>query len=435
VLLLATFSWPRVGRGQGLTNAVQVTPAFINELAEEARTNNPALLASFARASAAEANVHSIRIWENPVVSIGTVAANRMMRAEDGDLAYGIEQALPLFGKPGAARELARAEGATAVQQADFDFQMLRLEIAKQVLQTALADDTVGIGREDLAWLEANATAAEERYRSGAGSQIEVLRLQNERAIRFERLRTDEAVRDQQRIWLNRLLNRSREFSWPRLELPPVAAPVVFSDRLRRLTLGNEARLKLRQRELDEARAQAAVTRKSRLPEIMVGLEGRQYSGSGEFREGMLTLSLSLPWVNRHKYRADLQRDEARVKAAELEHADYSLFVPAEAQRVITAIDAARREALVYRDQVIPRSEQALQTAQSAWMTSRGIFLDLMEARRMLLEARLMYVRAVAEQYQMLSELTLCCGVADLEALEMLGSPNTNPESEGKESR
>jgi hypothetical protein len=40
----------------------------------------------------------------------------------------------------------------------------------------------------------------------------------------------------------------------------------------------------------------------------------------------------------------------------------------------------------------------------------------------MLLEGRLMYARAVSEQYQMLSELVLCCGLGDLEALQMIGA-------------
>jgi hypothetical protein len=40
----------------------------------------------------------------------------------------------------------------------------------------------------------------------------------------------------------------------------------------------------------------------------------------------------------------------------------------------------------------------------------------------MLLEGRLMFVRAVSEQYQMLSELVLCCGLGDLNALSMIGA-------------
>jgi hypothetical protein len=40
----------------------------------------------------------------------------------------------------------------------------------------------------------------------------------------------------------------------------------------------------------------------------------------------------------------------------------------------------------------------------------------------MLLEGRLMYVRAVAEQYQMMSELVLCCGLGELGALSVIGA-------------
>ena len=84
-------------------------------------------------------------------------------------------------------------------------------------------------------------------------------------------------------------------------------------------------------------------------------------------------------------------------------------------------VDAARRDAFLYRDQIIPRSEQALRSAEAAWQASRDAFRDVLESRRMLIEARMMYVRAVAEAYNAMSELILCCGIADFEALEMLG--------------
>jgi outer membrane protein TolC len=98
------------------------------------------------------------------------------------------------------------------------------------------------------------------------------------------------------------------------------------------------------------------------------------------------------------------------------------LAVREEVHGLTVKIDAARREALLYRDEIIPRSEQALASAQSAWQSGTGMFLDVLEARRMLIESRLMSARAVTEQWQMLSELVLCCGLADLEALEMLNN-------------
>ena len=50
----------------------------------------------------------------------------------------------------------------------------------------------------------------------------------------------------------------------------------------------------------------------------------------------------------------------------------------------------------------------------------------------MLLEARLMSARAVTEQWQMLSELVLCCGLADLEALQMLNNQTESQDGDTK---
>jgi outer membrane protein TolC len=90
-------------------------------------------------------------------------------------------------------------------------------------------------------------------------------------------------------------------------------------------------------------------------------------------------------------------------------------------------IDAARRDALLYQDHIIPRSERALESAQGNWIANRGLFLEVLDARRMWLDARLMQARALSEQYDQLSDLVLCCGLGDLEALNMIGAaPDEN---------
>jgi outer membrane protein TolC len=161
--------------------------------------------------------------------------------------------------------------------------------------------------------------------------------------------------------------------------------------------------------------------RRQRYPDLAVGAESRNYTGNGEFRQAMVTLSLSLPWGNRSRYNAAVQREQEKVKAAQQDAADFELGLRNEVHDLTVKIDAASREALLYRDEIIPRSQTALESAHSAWTTGRGTFRDLLDARRMLLDAQLMYARAVTEQYQMMSELVLCCGLGDFEALEMIG--------------
>src|SRR4051812_34405572 len=92
-----------VGFGQpaaSATNAVVISPQWIESLVEEARTNHPALRAADARADAATWNAAAVRAWDDPMAKFGVMGADRERRADDGDLLYGIEQKLPLFGKP-----------------------------------------------------------------------------------------------------------------------------------------------------------------------------------------------------------------------------------------------------------------------------------------------------------------------------------------------
>lgn len=419
--------------GASGTNTVLLTPALITQLAEELRTNNPALLASLARAQAAEAGVAAVRTWDDPMLRAGAMAADKPMRADDGDLIYGVEQKLPLFGKPALARRQARAELLVEQANADFQFQTLRSELAQAVFQTALAEKVVAVAEQDLRWLETVVETTEGRYQAGQDRLGNVLQLQNERAKRSEQLQTERANLGHAQLTLNRFLNRNLDSPWPALELPEIAGPVVYSPKLVDLAVQYEPRLRMMQQQIAAAQAAVATTRRDRLPEVALGAVSRSYSGNGDFRQAEFMLSFSLPWFNAGKYRSAIRRDEARLKATEFDAADQVLSLRQEIHLLTVRIDAARREALAYRDQIIPRSEQALASTQAMWESGGGTLRDLLEARRLLLDARLMHARAVAEQYRMLSELVLCCGLGDLEALQMVGiapdhqKPETKP--------
>ena len=401
------------------TNAVQLTPAFVSALVEELSTNHPVLRAVESRVRAASLNTNAVRVWDDPVFSFGGVtASSRGPRlSEDGDLVYGLEQKLPLFGKAQVARRVAEAESESEAARFAYQFQLLRRDLTRALFKVALADRTVEISAQDLVWLDTMTATTEARYRVGTATQVELLRIQNERSKRAAQFRTETSRRDHERLAVNRFLNRDLNSPLPRLDLPSLAAPVPYSQKLVAQAAAYEPRLGVMRREIRQAEASVAVTRKARLPEVSAGIEGRQYSGDGRFREGMFTVSLSLPWLNRGKYRSDLARDEARLKAVELEVADYQLSVSEEVHHLTVSIDAARREVLLYRDEILPRSQQALENAHANWTANRAMFNDVMEARRMLLEAQSMHARSLAEQHQLLADLALLCGAGDLQAI------------------
>lgn len=413
-----------------------VTPELINQLSEELRTNHPALKLAAARASAARAGAAAVRTWKDPMLMIGGLGADTMMRMDEGDILYGVEQEIPLWGRPRATRHLAEAEVSTREAEGDLRFQTLRRDLAQALFAAALADRVLELGSEDLAWLATLEAATDQRYRVGEATLAQSLRVQNERARRADLLETERQRRDQAIARVNRLLGRDLRTPWPRLELPPPAGPVPYTDRLVAFAEDFEPRLKALRAMTREAEAGVELSRRERHPEVSLGAEARNYSGNGDFRQVMFTLRLSAPWANRGRYRADVARQEANLAAARHEAQDYTQDLREEVFRLTVALDTARRQALLYRDDIIPRSDQALASAHADWLANRGPFWDVLEARRMLIEARLEQARAVAEQYEMLSDLVLCCGLGDLEALEMIGAqalpPSATPPQQDK---
>ena len=76
------------------TNAVRLTPAYVNSLVEVMRTSHPALRALEARVRAAGHATNAVRTWEDPQFTLGgtLTSARGFNTAEEGDLIYGVEQ-------------------------------------------------------------------------------------------------------------------------------------------------------------------------------------------------------------------------------------------------------------------------------------------------------------------------------------------------------
>lgn len=393
------------------TDAAIVSPQFIDALAEEARTNHPALRAADARADAAVWNASAIRTWEDPTAKFGVMGAEREKRADDGDLIYGVDQKLPLFGKPGAARAVAQAEAVMQRRDTHFRGLQLRRDLALQLFKEALAERFVELGRDDLAVLETLVTTTEEKYRNGAASQFEVLQAQNERARRATRLQSEEGLLRAERASLNRLLNRPHDSPWPRLVVPGVVSNLPPLGPLIEHATQTAPQLDVMRASLRQAESSLAFARKQRLPDVTVGLEGRQYADTGEFREGLVLFGLSIPWGNRGRYSADVRRESRKAEAAQLELADMQLSMRDDVTRHLTLIENAGREAELYRGDIIPRSQQAVVLTRENWLNGRGTLRDVLDARRALLDAQMAEARALAEHHSFLAELSLHCGV------------------------
>jgi len=427
------FGEPVAGSVGGQPNGeLAITPELLDQLVDEGQLHNPALQAAGAQTEAAAAAVDAVRQWEDPTASFGvnSPTPRGFKASEDGNLAYGVDQKLPLFGRPELMRKVAAADAARARLAADSQAQALRRDLAVALNSLALADRQAQIAQEDLVWLGAMVEAVDHRYRVGEASQVDWLKIQTAEAMADDEVRTKILDRDHGVFALNRLLNRDPHSSWPTIAVPSLQPPLYYNAKLVAAALAAEPELRVLHQESVAAQAAADLTHRQRQPDVSVGLEAMQYSGDFGIRSGAVTVNFTLPWVNQGRYEADWRRDRQRQRASELAAADYALGVRDELHHHLISLDAARRQALLYRDTVIPLTRQTLASAESAWEHNLGLFQDVLDARRLLLANQLALAQALTDQGTMLAEISYLVGSRDLGSLETLaGDPPSGPDA------
>ena len=377
------------------------------------RTNHPALRAQAARIRAAGHAVEGVRTWADPTLAFGGTVSDGARGPglrEDGDLVYELEQPLPIFGKATVARDAARREGELEEARAGVTFQTLRRDLSKLLIAFAAQEEALAIGREDLAWLETVVQVAAEQQRAGGGSPTALLKLQTEHARRKDSLVSEVRRREHSQAGINRHLLRDLQHPLPEYVLPEIAPPVAYTSNLVQRAVQHESRLLVLAAEMRSAQAQAEIARKSRLPDVGGFLEGRQYSGDGGFREATIGVKLTLPWFNGGRYRSDYARERARVDSVRFEIENAAQMIREELHQLTVELDAARREAVLYRDDILPRARVVFEMAHAQWLNAQVPLTEPLEARRQWLEARQQLVRALATQHQLLSELVLAAG-------------------------
>lgn len=387
---------------------------LLEALRNEVRTNHPSVAAAQARVLAAEAGVRAVRLWEDPMAGLGYMAARRPMQADDGDIMFGVEQMLPRR-KLYEARK-ARAGAERSIFEAETRAAALNLEtlVAQSAIELALVDEMLAIQTNQLAWLESMAANSREKLKDPMANASEPLRIESE--VAQERQRIDSNTRDRLRIarQLNILLGRATDSDWPNLRLPDSAALTpALAEELSRLFLVNPM-LQALLNTAEAAKSDIEVSRRERSPIFSLGVESSVYSG-GDFRQATVGAKMTLPWFNNSVYRANVDRAVQQQEAAEREVESLARRFRGEAVAAHTLAENAARQAGTFSKEVIPRTDLASKSTENAWISSKASILEVLDARRQLLNARLEERRFVAAH-----------GAA-LETLRSIAPPQSKP--------
>ena len=400
ILLLQPLGW---GAAHAAETRV-LDEVLLGELRSEAARNHPAAAAGMKKAQAAEKEVEAVRLWNDPMLGFGLMVADSAMRADQGDLMVGLEQALPKPGMFEAQKSRARAMARAESENARVSALDAGLSATKAAVELALADESVRLQASQVEWMTAMVANAKQMAADPMGSGTEALRMEAELARDQQMLESARRNREGLARKLNLALGRSIDKTWPELRLPddPPAAPSAESMIARVRTASPRVRS---MREMAEAaRAEKRMAEREKLPEVSVGVDVRGYSG-GDLRSGTIGIKVSLPWFNDPIYKARIAASQTREEAATREADAMEREIETMVVAATTEARNAAAEARSLTGETLVKTRKALETTESAWISSKAKLTDLLDASRSLLALRLQERRMIAMELAALEEL------------------------------
>lgn len=387
-----------------------------DRLIEEALAANFGLAASRAATAASLSDADVADALDDPRLSLG-VAPNTIGSRLDGRGLIQVSQTLPWPGKR-------KMRAAVAASQADASAEaeaMIVRELTARAkslwadwwyLHEALARNAVE--RRLVAEL---LPVAEAQYAAGLGLQQDLLRVET-RALLLEHQDVGlQQRRAELRSRINALRGRpGRDDVMPPATLPP--APVVApADKLAEALRATHPALQRALAELEGSRARLELAERDYWPDFRVytGYVGTLDPAEKRWQIGA---EINLPFGG-DKRRNAVTSASLRLARAEAQRNDLEVQLLAELETLLARLTEADRVAALYRDRILPVSQQVLEAARADFESGRGEFSNVIDAETQLLEAGLTLDRARADR------LAIAAGI------EALTGTNTSIEEGG----
>ena len=377
-LLLAATASAQAGQGLSLPEALSAAFA-----------NNPELAAAGREIGIAEGERRQAGLIPNPELSWEVEDTRR----DTSTTTVTLSQALELGGKRGA--RIAVASSGQTIAQLDLQRQRngLRADVV-QAFHTALrAQTAVELAQQSQALTARGLKVVQGRVTAGQSSPVEATRAQVQLAQAHAEVRRAETQRTVAFQSLARLtgspLAAFREVQ--AADLSPGAAP--STDALL-AQLEQTAEWRLAAAQIERGDASLGSEKAQRIPDLTVSL-GSQYSREDRERVNVVGLSMPLPLFDRNQgnvLAAARRADQARDLRNAVE-----LRLRSETRSAVSQWRTALQDVEDYERTILPSAQQAVDTATRGFEMGKFAFLDVLDAQRTLIEARALYLEALAQ--------------------------------------
>jgi len=381
----------------------------LSEVLAEALRANPALQAARERASAARVEPVRVSSYDDPIVSWQAWNTPQSFRIDEADNnIFTLSQKIPFPGKRSLAGRMAERDADVASDEASAAERDLAATVKRAYYTLWQSHENLAIYSRDETLVERFAKIAEQKYALGQVSQPDVLRSQLELTRLLIRVRTETLAIDGVRAELNALLGRSPSDALGVPQAPPLPSLEKTDEGLTALALKSRPEVSAKAALVERERTKLSIAKLGYLPDFELSVSRFVNYQS---RDGFGAMAaVSLPFVNKRRYDAEVDGARAAVASAEAEYREISVRVTREVRQAFLRARAAllQRDLLVHTH--VPLAEQTLGASEIGYQTGKLDFLSLIDSLRAVESVHLEHAAADAELAKALADLELAVG-------------------------
>jgi outer membrane protein TolC len=416
ILLSVVFATHASAQESPTSHAGPITP--LSELLAEAEKNNPQIEAARQGWQAAKQVPTQVSTLPDPQFTLQqfSVGSPRPFAGyTNSNFAYiglGVSQDIPYPGKLRLKGEIAKRDADVSKQQTESVRRAVFAEIKGIYFQLAYLSRTLTILEEDGELLKQVEQAADARYRSGMGTQQDVLQAQLQKTKLLREIAVHHLEVGKLEAQLKQLLNRSQES--PDIETADLLeTPLVqtYADLLAAAQVQNPE-IAGAQKMIEKQSLQVDLARKDFYPDFNVQYMW-QRTDPAQFRAYyMLSVGIRVPIYRSRKQRPELAQAEAEKLRAgsELQVQSQQLAGDLRAQYVI--VQQTSELLKIHREGLSPQARSEFQSGLAAYQSNKQDFQALLTAFLDVLHLDEEYWQNIAEYETAIARLEQLTGLS-----------------------
>jgi len=408
--VLVMFFGSGLSRAQD-TDSVSRNRLMLPELVHEVLARNPELVAARQQWEASSQRITQARALEDPTLSVQWWNFPQSFNlGQSGNTIIGLSQKFPFPGKLALKEEVASRSAEMTEQVLRARERDLIARVKRAYYDLFLVHKAIQIHHEQIDLLRQFVEIAIAKFRTGKGSQVDVLKAQVELAMLHQQLPVLEQRHDTAQGIVNTLLNRDPRFPLGRPHEPREARFDKDLDELFQMAVKARPELKAADLAVQRNEQSHALAQRQYYPDFNVAFQRFQNFQANDGFGAVVSVNVPFAFWAKPKYDAAVHEAAAGIAAAQADLQTLENLTRFQIRDLLAKVRASWEVAVLYRTTVLPQAEESITAAQAGYRTGRTSFLDLIEADRALRGFQLAYWQALVERESRLAEVEQVVG-------------------------